>query len=58
MDDTKPVRLCSICGVEYRGHGNNADPINDGRCCDKCDHTVVIPTRIAMIYRARKPKED
>ena len=26
MDDTKPVRLCSICGVEYRGHGNNADP--------------------------------
>ena len=36
--------------------GNNARPINDGRCCDNCDNTVVIPQRIAMIY-ARPNKE-
>jgi hypothetical protein len=29
--------------------GNNAEPINDGRCCNQCNMTVVIPARIAMM---------
>lgn len=37
---------CSICGEEYRGFGNNADPINNGRCCEGCNATKVIPARI------------
>ena len=37
---------CSICGEEYRGFGNNADPINNGRCCDICDDIKVIPARL------------
>jgi len=45
---------CSICGkpIEPKGtwtHGNNADPINLGRCCDKCDSEVVIPARLAQV---------
>ena len=26
--------------------GNNAEPVNDGRCCSDCNSTVVIPARI------------
>lgn len=40
--------ICSICGDKYYGWGNNAWPINPGRCCNACDETVVIPQRIEM----------
>ena len=28
------------------GEGNNAQPVNDGRCCNVCNWTDVIPTRL------------
>lgn len=34
--------ICSICGKEYHNYGNNAQPINDGRCCDNCNHKVIL----------------
>ena len=37
---------CSICNEKIEGFGNNAQPINNGTCCDMCNQTVVIPTRI------------
>ena len=48
---------CSICsgyieplkdedGIVVWEHGNNAQPVNDGRCCDKCNWETVIPARI------------
>ena len=37
---------CSICGEGYWGFGNNAKPINSGRCCNDCNETKVIPARI------------
>jgi hypothetical protein len=45
---------CSICqlpivhplGAKYQG--NNALPVNAGRCCDACDDAVVTPARINM----------
>ena len=45
---------CSICKkeIEIKGtwtQGNNAQPINDGRCCDICNDTKVIPERIKRI---------
>jgi hypothetical protein len=36
------LKKCSICGEEYWGYGNNAEPINSGRCCDECNAEVVI----------------
>ena len=30
----------------YTEYGHNAEPVNDGRCCDMCNQTVVIPRRI------------
>ena len=51
---------CSICAgpltighdleIGWR-HGRNAQPINNGRCCETCDNTVVIPARIARVRR-------
>ena len=38
--------FCSICGQKYKGYGNNAQPVNDGRCCDKYNATIVVPRRI------------
>jgi len=52
-------RKCSICEghieplrddkgeIVWEG-GNNAQPVNDGRCCDECNMTVVIPARMAQ----------
>ena len=40
-------KKCSICGAEYEGYGNNAHPY-DGRCCDRCNGTVVLTARILM----------
>ena len=38
---------CSICKNEiYTKHGHNAQPINDGICCEMCNQTKVIPARI------------
>ena len=35
-------------GRVYWTQGNNAQPVADGRCCDKCDMGVVIPTRLSL----------
>jgi len=47
-------QICSICKREYVGWGNNANPVNDGRCCDECNWKVVIPKRID--YKNQKTK--
>ena len=33
---------CSICNEKIEGFGNNAQPINDGICCDGCNTLVII----------------
>ena len=40
---------CSICGDAIHGFGNNADPVNAGRCCDICNETKVIPVRLKAL---------
>jgi hypothetical protein len=52
---------CSICGNEIENKngwdkGNNAEPVNDGRCCDVCNWTVVIPTRMKLMLGSSSPK--
>ena len=47
---------CSICGMEYTGMGNNAEPINRGRCCDDCNDRFVIKAR-SMIYWEVRERE-
>ena len=49
---------CSICkgkidehktpeGEVYWTHGHNAEPVNEGRCCTKCNNNAVLPERMA-----------
>ena len=34
---------CSICKDKINGkYGHNAQPINNGRCCDNCNNLVII----------------
>jgi len=36
-------------GKVYWEGGNNAEPVADGRCCNKCDNTVVLPARFKQL---------
>lgn len=44
--------VCSICFKDYVGFGNNAKPVNSGRCCDSCNGMIVIYARINCAQRA------
>ena len=37
---------CVICGKEFDGYGNNAEPVQVGICCDECNAKQVIPARL------------
>lgn len=51
------MKECSICGKKYKGYGNNAQPINDGECCDKCNLTVVVPKRLEIALGHKLPSK-
>jgi hypothetical protein len=36
-------------GEMFWDQGNNAQPIDDGRCCNECNATIVIPARLTEI---------
>ena len=36
-------------GEIYWTQGNDAMPIHDGRCCNKCNAEIVVPARFAEI---------
>jgi len=38
----------------YWTEGHNAEPINDGRCCTRCNAKVVIPKRMEIIGLPKK----
>lgn len=57
---SEEVIQCVICkkdiehrshnGEVYWTHGNNAQPVADGRCCDACDCLIVIPFRLSSMF--------
>ncbi len=65
---TLTEKKCSICGDYikpdrtpegkiYWEDGNNAEPVNSGRCCNDCNLTRVIPLRITLHERRRKESQ-
>ena len=46
MKDFEKHHYCCMCGKEYSGVGYDAEPVWYGRCCDKCNTTMIIPARI------------
>lgn len=56
--------VCSICEKDIEPHpltgwagGNNASPVNEGRCCDECNSEIVIPTRMMRLIKGRYDAE-
>ena len=56
--EKKPI--CSICQKEIQPDANgwngtnNADPINDGVCCNMCNDMIVTPARLQEFYSRGK----
>lgn len=51
------VFTCSICGRRIDdSYSNNAQPINNGRCCDRCNAKYVIPARINRMRVGLDPR--
>lgn len=48
------AKTCSLCSETYEGFGNNAQPINAGRCCDACNNLVIVERINAMIFNSHK----
>lgn len=47
-----------ICGDEIKDeHGHDAHPIAAGKCCDVCNYTVVVPSRIEASKKKEEPKD-
>ena len=45
--------ICCFCGKKFEGWGNNPYPANkdeSARCCDACNDSVVIPSRLARLW--------
>ena len=42
------MKKCPICGAKIQGMGNNAYPLFEGICCDKCNSEKVIPFRLLI----------
>ncbi len=48
MSKQDEISKCVLCGGDYKGYGNNPEPVkpySDGQCCDKCNWEVVLPAR-------------
>lgn len=39
---------CCLCGEIIKGFGNNALPLEDGRCCEDCNLKKVIPAGLKL----------
>ena len=51
-------RQCDVCGEDYYGYGNNAFPVADGFCCNRCNAAYVLPARIALTSGKLDPVID
>jgi len=50
--------ICSICSKNFKSIGHNAQPVNDGRCCTKCNYAVVLPERLKRLYDQTTEDKD
>jgi hypothetical protein len=49
--------MCVICRDPVFGYGHNAEPFWNGKCCDACNVTVVIPYRLILKREEDAKKE-
>lgn len=49
---------CVLCNQKIFGWSHNAEPLAVGRCCDICNDTKVIPTRIQMFVNLKEKTQN
>ncbi len=49
IDFPRPKNPCCFCGKDFGQHGNNAEPLRSGRCCDDCNLSKVVPSRLKQL---------
>jgi hypothetical protein len=54
-----PAGVCSICqaplaGRCVTGHPHAAWPVNEGKCCDRCNATIVMLARVNFFKRTEQ----
>ena len=56
---TEDKETCVLCGKHIDGYGNNPAPLADeGKCCDECNKTKVIPARIKALRDKKRVDKD
>lgn len=58
MSKPKKTTTCCLCKkneFDVR-HGNNAQPIEDGTCCNECNKTIVVPVRMLQLFGEKMDK--
>lgn len=58
LDEDVEKQNCVICGKPIIGFGNNALPVAEGKCCDKCNQEVVIPARLKSVKLDEAKKDE
>ena len=48
--ESKIMKKCVLCGKEFSGYGNNAEPLKKGVCCDECNQKVILE-RILLLTK-------
>lgn len=48
---------CCFCNRDAGKYGNNAQPITEGKCCDYCNSTYVLPERLRRFILYEKLKQ-
>ena len=56
--EDRGTETCCICGEEYEGYGNNAEPYKKGYCCDACNIKFVIPARLEQMQGKKKAEAE
>jgi len=49
--------ICAICGKRLTEFGHDAKPLANGRCCNECNHKIIIPARLRA-RMASKPEGE
>lgn len=58
MNNNNFKKKCVICRKPIEGYGHNPFPVwPNGRCCDRCNTTYVIPMRMMLLTQQREDVE-
>lgn len=55
MEDIRTEIIeCCICDTEIpKWESNNAEPVENGECCDDCNYRYVVPARLGRLREVK-----